>query len=148
MANGGWTASEQQIRCRYRPQPRWRRQRRANADANAANDCIGAGAGSGRQPEWHPDSWQRQRAARAVGTECSACRRGGWGVTGAAASARGQGCSAALHDVHKLSIHNGTIHNGTIHNGNPCWRQRGVCHGIACLLACFCVCVSYFRILT
>ena len=32
---------------------------------------------------------------------------------GAAASARGQGCSAALHDVHKLSIHNGTIHNGT-----------------------------------
>ena len=43
-------------------------------------------------------------------------------MTGAAASARGQGCSAALHDVHKLSIHklsihNGTIHNGTIHNG-------------------------------
>ena len=38
-------------------------------------------------------------------------------MTGAAASARGQRCSAALHDVHKLSIHNGTIHNGTIHNG-------------------------------
>ena len=38
-------------------------------------------------------------------------------MTGAAASARGQGCSAALHDVHKLSIHKLSIHNGTIHNG-------------------------------
>jgi hypothetical protein len=46
-SRGGWTASEQNG-CRHRPQPRWRRQRRANAEANAANECIGAGAGSGR----------------------------------------------------------------------------------------------------